>query len=489
MKFIRYIRRHVIPVSVSLLITVVLLMNSQGWGWKIDFVQRLENYAYDTRLQWTMPRGVDPRIVIIDLDERSLQQEGHWPWPRNKVAHLVDLLFDVYKIDVLGFDIVFAERDESSGLQHLDALASKELSGDASFKSTLDRIRPQLDYDQLFANSLQDRRIALGYYFRDDARGNEGVGALPPPTLRSDEFQTGSVEAMLATGYVGNLPELQKSAAAAGFFSHPLVDEDGVFRRAPLLEMYKGQLYESLVLSMMKLYFREPRVRLWYESEEKKDYTLEYLKLGQRSIPVDSHIAALIPFRGVQGSFKYVSATDVLRGQVSKDVLRDAVVLIGSTAPGLKDLRATPMQQVYAGVEMHANLIAGILDSVVKERSPSLSSFEFMELLLVGILLTYALPALNPLKATALFGAVLAGVLALDFSLWGFGNNQALPLASSLLLIAILFIFNMAYGFLVEHRGKRLLSGLFGQYVPPELVDEMAKDPGAYSLWRAKAGN
>ncbi len=482
MKFIRHIQRHAIPVGVSVLMTLVMLCHSKGWGWHFDFVTRLETYAYDVRLKLTMPHGVDRRVVIVDLDERSLQEQGHWPWSRNKMAQLVDLLFDRYKINVLGFDVVFAESDESSGLRKLEALAGKELSADAGFKSTLNRIKPQLDYDQLFANSLQDRRVALGYYFRVDAQGNEGLGALPQPALKSSDFRPDSVDAIVATGYVGNLPQLQKSAPEGGFFSHPLVDEDGVFRRAPLLQMYKGQLYESLALAMVKMYLRTPTIQLAYESEEQTDYSLAFLKLAGHWVPVDSHVATLIPFRGPEGSFRYVSATDVLRGKVDREVLDDAIVLIGSTAPGLKDMRATPMQQVYAGVEMHANVIAGILDRNIKQRSPSFTEYEFGVLLLIGLLLAFAFPGLAPWKAFTLSFVVVVSVLGVDAAFWSFPTNQILPLAGTLLLVSVLFVFNMVYGFFIENRSKRLLGGLFGQYVPPELVDEMAKDPGAYSL-------
>ena len=482
MKFIRHIQRHAVPVGVSLLLTLVMLLNSQGFGWKFGFVQRMENYAYDLRLQWTMPGGIDPRIVIVDLDEKSLHEVGNWPWSRNKLAQMVDQLFDVYEIDVLGFDVVFAEPDESSGLRQLQALADEELRADAGFKSTLKRIKPQLDYDQLFANSLQDRRVALGYYFRVDTQGNEGLGALPQPTLKASEFRPAGVDAIVATGFVANLSDLQASAPVGGFFSHPLVDEDGIYRRAPLLHMYKGQLYESLAMAVAKLSLRQPTIELKYSSSEESDYTLESVKLGRNWVPLDSHLAALIPFHGLKGSFRYLSATDVLHGRVDPKVLHDAIVLVGSSAPGLNDLRATPMQQVYPGVEMHANLIAGILDSTIRERPPVAEKIEFEELLLVGLLLAIALPGLSPWRAIGLFLGVLVSVGGMDYFWWEESNNQVLPLASVLMLMAALFVFNMAYGFFVENRSKKLLGGLFGQYVPPELVDEMAKDPGAYSL-------
>ena len=164
MEFIRYVRRHVIPIGVSLLMTLLLLLNSRGIL-PLDSVQRLENFAYDVRLQWHMPNVADPRLVIVDIDERSIQEQGRWPWSRDKLAKLVDILFDKYQIDALGFDVMFSDRDESSGLRQLEELARTEFRADDNFKSALNRLRPQLDYDQLFANSLKGRRVALGYFF------------------------------------------------------------------------------------------------------------------------------------------------------------------------------------------------------------------------------------------------------------------------------------------------------------------------------------
>ena len=486
MKLIPYFRRHVIPIGVSLLMTMVLLLHSLGIL-PFEPIQRLENFAYDVRLQWHMPNSVDARLVIVDIDERSIREQGRWPWSRNKLAKLVDVLFDKYQIDALGFDVMFSERDESSGLRQLEALAKTELSADDNFKSALNRLKPQLDYDQLFADSLKGRRVALGYTFSVEnqgskAQGDKSVGSLPPPALRSDQFKPGSIDPIQATAFVGNLPELQSQAMAAGYFSNPTVDADGIFRRAPLLQMYRGELYESLALAMAKLILRRTEIKLNYESLQSTDFTMESLKLGERRLPVDNRVAALIPYIGKQGSFAYVSATDVLQGKASTELLKkQSWVLVGSTAAGLKDLRATPMQSVYAGVEMHANLIAGIVDGGVMERPASAPAFEFLALILIGVLLAIVLPSLGPFIATLLFLGVLASVIGFDAYLWT-QARLAMSLASIMLLAASLFVFNMAYGFVIERRGKRLLGGLFGQYVPRELVDEMAKDPAAYSL-------
>ncbi|MEI8028264.1 MAG: adenylate/guanylate cyclase domain-containing protein [Comamonadaceae bacterium] len=476
-----FLRRHAIRIVLSLLVVLPFLMNALGVV-DLAFIQSINNYSYDVRLQWTMPNTIDKRIVILDIDEKSLQEQGHWPWPRNKLAHLVDLLFDQYRIDVLGFDMLFAESDESSGLRSLQQLARTEFAGNTNFKLALDKLRPHLDFDQIFADSLKNRRVVLGYYFHHEGRQSGSVGTLPAPSLRRGSFDPHNVEATVASGFSANLPELQISAATSGFYNAtPLVDADGVFRRTPLLQMYDGDLYEALAVSVARLALRVPAVELGYEGGEQDPRSLEFLDLGKRRIAVDRDVAALIPYRGKEHSFAYVSASDLLNGKTPLPTLQGAIVLVGTTAPGLMDLRSTPVQEVYPGVEMHANLIAGIIDGNIKEGLAHPVGFEVELLLVIGVLLALALPALSPLRATVLSGALITALTAAYVLTWK-SANLVLPLTSSLFMVVVLFVFNMAYGYFVESRGKRMLTSLFGQYVPPELVDEMAKDPGAYTL-------
>ncbi len=291
-----------------------------------------------------------------------------------------------------------------------------------------------------------------------------------------------NVGAVSASGFSANLPVLQNAAASGGFFNAtPLIDPDGVFRRISLVQMFDGQLYETLSLAMVRLVTHEPRLELVYEGGTPSAVALEFLKLGKRRIPVDNQVAALVPFRGRQGSFVYVSASDVLQSKVAPAVLRGAIVLVGTTAPGLLDLRNVPMQDTYAGVELHANMIAGMLDGNILHRPPLMLGVEFVLLIIVGVAMAISLPMLSPLMATLVTLGTLLAVVTTNFYAWQM-LHIIVPLASGVVLIASLFVFNMSYGYFVDARGKRMLAHLFGQYVPPELVDEMAENPQAYSL-------
>ena len=155
-----------IGVRPALGMAIILLMLMHVAGvFPLSFIDKLEQFSYDARLNLLMPKTVDKRIVIVDIDEKSLKEQGQWPWSRNKLAMLVNQLFETYQINTLGFDVVFAEKDESSGLRNLEWLQQNDLKNDAQFTAAFKALKPSLDYDGAFANSLKNRKVVLGYYF------------------------------------------------------------------------------------------------------------------------------------------------------------------------------------------------------------------------------------------------------------------------------------------------------------------------------------
>ena len=475
-------KRHIVRIALGLALMLVFV-GHVAEVYNIGLITRLDNIIYDARLTLTMPGGVDPRIVILDIDERSLDKNalGHWPWPRDKLAALITKLFDKYGIAIVGFDVVFAEPDESSGLPVLDKLAKGRLKDVAPFQSALNQLRPQLDYDAVFAKAIKGRPVVLGYYFNHEKSVRSG--AIPAPVLPAGTFQGRQIRFTSWEGYGGNLPELQANAANAGHFN-PVVDPDGVSRRVPMLVEYNDAYYDALSLAMIRVLAGNPKVEPGFASEQfsSKSYSgLESVKAGPVTIPVDDTVSALIPYRGRRGSFKYISLADVYFDRVPKDELRGKIALIGSSAPGLVDLRSTPVGSVYPGVEIHANMIAAMLDNDFKQKPPYMLGAEVVLLLIGGIGLSLLVPLLSPFKATLVSVLATVLIIGLDVLLWT-KAGLVLPLASSLLMIAVLFAFNMSWGYFVESRSKRQFTELFGQYVPPELVDKMAEDPEKYSM-------
>ncbi|RKZ54115.1 MAG: adenylate/guanylate cyclase domain-containing protein, partial [Candidatus Parabeggiatoa sp. nov. 2] len=413
------IKRHALRWLLSLIILLFFILHATGiveWS----FINALEHKAYDVRLELTMPNPVDNRIVIVDIDEKSLSEIGRWPWNRSVIARLIDQLFDTYQIDVLGMDAVFPEPDESSGLKKLQALAQGPLKDAPVFLERLKSIEKTLDYDGLLAQSLQNRRIVLGYAFTSAQDGTSEAGQLPPPTIPMEKVSAYHFSYREGKGFAANLPKFQASAMTGGHFNS-VPDPDGIVRRVPLLFGYKGQLYESLSLAMARIALGADEVGLEFYLENGQS-SLENLLVGNRAIPVDEELQALIPYRGKWGSYPYVSATDVLQGRVEDpNFLKDKIVLFGTTAQGLRDTRAIPMQNVYPGVEIHANIISGILDDNIMSYLPYEEAAEVLLLILIGVVMISLLPLFGPLTAT--IATLVLSCLVIWFNLFSW-NEQ-----------------------------------------------------------------
>jgi adenylate cyclase len=477
--------QRIIRLVLSLLILLALLIDTSDL-YNYPFVRKLENWTYDARLNFTLLGSRDDNVVIVDIDETSLAKVGRFPWKRDKLATLVDNLFDHYQINTLGFDIVFAEKDESSGLQAFEGLAQNELRQNREFLQTLERIKPSLNYDRLFADSMRNRNIVLGYYFKSNLQEGEQekTGQLPPAITKMDDIWNKRLPINKAIGYGANLAQLQKAAPSGGYFDNPFVDSDGVFRRVPLIQNYKGYLYSSLALATTRAATGNPGLELLVESDGTQSaqdyYALESMKLGNYTIPVDHNGAVYVPYRGKLGSFPYVSAYKILDKSADLSILKNKIVLLGTSAPGLLDLRSTPVQNVYPGVEVHANIISGILNQTIKHKPAWVIGYEFVLLLIVAIAVALVLTFLSPTFAA--LSSLGITVLVLFGTMWAWSNNLILPLASPLLLISLLFTVHMTYGFFIESRGKRQLAQTFGQYIPPELVDEMVHTSSEFSM-------
>ncbi len=489
----RLISRRWTRIIVTLVPLAFALLHATG-VLRLGVLQTLDNIIYDARLRATMPGSLDPRIVIVDIDEKSLAEVGQWPWSRNKLAALVDELHGRQGAALLGFDVVFAEADESSGLKNLNRLADDEFRNQPGFKDKLRELEPALNYDALFAESLRQRPVVLGYYFTSDREGRTS-GVLPAPAMSPDALQGRGIAFMNWTGYGANIEPLARAASGAGFFNS-ITDADGVVRSLPLIAEYKGQYYESLALAMLRRLLGKPQVEPGFATENwlGRDWAAGYqrlesvtLKSGRQTlaIPVDQQIAALVPFRGTGGpgggSFQYLSASDLLAKRHPADSLRNKIVLIGTTAPGLLDLRVTPVGETYPGVEVQANALAGLLDGKVLARPDYAVGFEILMLILAGVTLALALPRLSAMGAVAAGAAVVAAIVAVNFGLY-MGRGLVLPMASALVMAFFAFALNMSYGFFVESRARRRLANLFGIYVPPELANEMMKHPYSYSM-------
>lgn len=477
------VRSIIIRASITLAVLAVFLLHVSGVV-NIRLVAQLENLAYDARVRLTMQSDDPSQVVVVDIDERSISAEGQWPWSRDRLAVLIDQLFDAYDVRAAGFDIAFPEADRNTGAELLQELAEGELAMDPQYQDAYARLQPRLDTDARFAESFRDRNVILGYVFRPfafDGTDNE-LGALPPPLFSKTDISP-DLDFLKAEGYSANVPVLQQHAASGGFFDNPVVDSDGVFRRVPALQQYNGNVYTSLAIELVRAARDWERLEFaWAADADVRDNIhLEHLRIGELRIPVDEDVALYVPYRGPSFTIPYVSAIDVLRGTADASLLHDRVVLIGTSAPGLLDARVTPVSEYFVGVEVHANIVDGILGQRLKYRPSWMLGAHVELLVLLAVLLTFIL-ARYPVVPATLLTLALAGLLVAGNLLAWQRAGFIVPLASPLLFVALVFVLHTVYGLLVESRGKRYLSQMFGQYVPPELVEEMDRDQQDISL-------
>jgi adenylate cyclase len=460
---------------------LVLLVAAHVAGvFHIAAMQRAEAWLYDAWLMRTAPAGADDRVAILDIDEASLKSVGRWPWSRDTMTALAEQLFDHYGVAAVGFDVVFAEPDTSSGLDTLKQLAQSDLAGSRDFQAALEQLAPRLDYDARFAQALADRPVSLGYYFLPEGYGDATSGMLPAPSLTADAFAPLQPGSPPPTGYGANLQAFQEAAQGAGFFNMR-ADEDGTARQMALVSPYGPGYYLALSASTLRVAFGgdEALGGVDRQAVAGRQYVSPWLEVGGIRVPLSADGTVHVPYRA--GSpFPYFSAAQVLAGKTPLAHLEGRIVLVGSTAPGLADLRVTPFSSTFPGVEIHAHLIAGMLDGDIRITPPWADDARLAAVLLLGGLLVAVLLRFGPSIGLATTIVLLALLLAAYNAAWS--RYWVVPMAAPMLTLLGLYALNTAYGFFAATRSKRQITRLFGQYVPPELAAEMSQDPAHYTM-------
>lgn len=479
-------------------------------------ITRLEYLIYDQRMSATpkAEKSAENKIVIVDLDERSLQAEGQYPWNRIKVGQLTERLSDNGAL-VVGFDITFPEPDR--GIRDLLAPVNlRELN--PAFSETLAEIEDDIDGDQYFANAMQeaiDVVLAINFTQQSDVAYND----LPDSIVDIGQELADTVTVADMTGFTGNINLLQYSAAGNGSMNQE-PDLDGIVRRVPLVIRYGSELFPTLSLEMIRVYnFLENYELVTQAYGDLEVVTAVRIGKGPGAfvIPTDGRGQVNVPYVGRSSLgnndfFPYISATDVLQGTLSeeeKDALENSLVLVGTSAPGLGDIRAMPLQQVYPGVEVHANMLNALLNSIAATtlnvssgeastesvfagfqrddqvffpfRPDWASGAMFVVITVLGLAMALAFPYFGAATMTST-AAALAGLgVWLNFQLWTV-YKMDFPLVLLLFLVLLITTINLIYGFLSESQTRKVIKGMFDQYVPPAHIDSMLADPDNYSF-------
>jgi adenylate cyclase len=388
------------------------------------FLKRFDDAAYDILLRSARTRPPAGRVVIVDIDERSLTTIGQWPWRRSLIGDLIARLRHM-GATTIALDMVFAEPD-----------------------------RDGTPSDEALAVSLREGRVVLGNAMRFDAGGGEGSACeMHPvgPAVVHQGDETGESPYFQATAAVCNLPALAGAAGASGFMN-AAPDGDGILRRVPLLMEFEGRVYPSLALAatMAATGSRDLVLRI-------ANVNTAWLIFGDRAVPVDGKANALLRYRGVKQSFPYVSAADVLRNRVPPGTLQDKIVFVGTTALGTREVVSTPLDTLFVGVEVQATVADNLLQQDFMRRSQLGTVLEGLAVVAAGLAVTLLMATTGTLPGVAGGGIAIAAVwLATG---WAFSTTGVFvsPVAPTIAVMAALAMMTLL-NFTIE-RGRADTAG------------------------------
>lgn len=460
-------------IALGVFLTLLLVGTQFSSGYARQLLDRLDLLIYDLRFNLLLPYShKEPpaqRIVIIDIDERSLKEVGHWPWSRKTLAKLVDKLAAAGVVSIT-FDVVFSEPEPNMAAE----IASTQQA--APIAHDLLQLAPQFDYDGQMAASIGKVDVTLGYILHGE---NFRTGGMPAShiDLAPELVQRTSVERM--SGYTTNIPVLQQAARGQGFINGP-PDPDGIVRRAPLVLHYGDQLYPSLALQTAMTYLLLDSVKPAVINDGKAVY-LQSIELGDKLIHTDEKGQMLVPYRGHRGSFPYIPAVDVLNGKADPALLSGSIAMVGTSAIGLVDLRTTPVGAMFPGIETQATIVDALLRGDVPFKPDIALGINMVGILLLGCLLALLMPFVGPAVMSLLGLGTFVVVAAVNVWLWQ-AKGLDIPVSGPLLTVMTLYIINISFGFFTAAQQKEQIKGMFGQYVAPAHIDRLLDDPAALSF-------
>lgn len=439
-------------------------------------IERLNNIAYDMQLRADLlthrKKTLDTAVVIVDVDDRSLAEEGRWPWPRSKLALIVDHLQAAGAV-VIVFDMLFPYKENNIAEMVLQKITQEKLTN-PPLETTFQKILPFFDNDAKFAASLTKIDAVVGVSFLHHP---EVDGVVPPPIIPTTK-ENATLDLITAEGVIGPNQVIETAAKNVGFINvYP--DDDGVIRRVPLLMRYKDGIYSSLALEAVRIYLLS-KVEL-ITALYGNSLRLEGIKMGSTVVPTDDNGDVIIPFQGERFSYPYFSATDVLHDHVPKDAFTGKIVFIGATAVGLGDVKPTSIQNLFPGIEINATIADGILKNNFPYKPAWVLGAEIFLTMLIGMVFLFIFPYFGP-RIITLFLIGMPVLLIWGNAEFRLKTGLIVDIFIPMLLMIVLALFNMIYGYLFETRKREELKHMFGQYVPEKHIDEMLQSHGNYGL-------
>lgn len=424
----------------------------------INLPKSLESIDNSLRDYMFVLRGEKPQsnqVVIVDIDEKSLGTLGQWPWSRHKVAKILENLAAA-NAAIIGFDIVFAEEDNSSPHKVLKELNIKK-----------DDVP---NYDEIFANMVVNTPTILGYQFQLEEEEYIKMKAPQIPAIFIEKNRQQGEEFLLnAKGTILNIPLLQDNAYSSGFFNN-VPDPTGVVRSVPMVIRYEEQIYPALSLEIVRAVSGIDKVYINYD-----ELGVKNISIGDFDIPTDRYGRLIVNFRGKEKTFKYLSAVDIFNNTFDKNLIKDKIILIGTSAAGLLDLRATPFESIFPGVEIHANAIDNILTSDFLAKPAYIDAVNLINIVLISIVammvVTFTPFWFNPFVAVSLL-AIQGYVIYYMLFTQGIVLNIFFPFFTTILTTIVATLIDYFY----EIKQEEAIKKKFASKVSKEVMDSLLKN-------------
>ncbi|MDI6795478.1 MAG: adenylate/guanylate cyclase domain-containing protein [Desulfatibacillaceae bacterium] len=482
--------RRIFKVNALFITIFVVLVVCGAYLSKVFFLEVMDLKTLDLRFEFRGAKEPGPEVLLAVIDERSLAEQGKWVWPRSKIAELINALSDAGAA-AIGLDIGFLEPDPAStslAIGQVEEELARRKMLDKELFAQLENIRAAGDYDTILAQAIKNSKapVALGFFFQ---MSREGVGGVDDQTLAMQlanasgaryqvihETQKGKDFAGLPFAFMpqANIELLASSTDYSGYFNM-FPDSDGTVRWMPMVIKCQDEFFAPLALSTLRAYLGEDIVL------SVDEFGVRNLRLGRTNLPVNETGHLLINYFGPGRTFPHISVTDILEGRVEKERLNGKIVLVGATAVGIFDLRVTPFDKIFPGLEIHANVLENILRNDFVTKPNWVAIIDLAAILLFGAVLGFLLPRLKVFSGGMLvlglliFTAILAQVAFSSFGL-------AVSLVYPVLVILLLYLGLTIYKYVTEEAEKRFLKGAFSTYLAPSVVAEIMKDPQMLAL-------
>ncbi|MEM9276959.1 MAG: adenylate/guanylate cyclase domain-containing protein [Pseudomonadota bacterium] len=425
------------------------------------FLQNIRHQSFDFYHQ-VKPREYTPQpVTIVDLDEESLREYGQWPWPRTRIAQLIDRLNEMGAVTI-GFDIVFAEPDRLSPaiIARDNSFLPRDLArGLAKLPSNETAMAAAMRRGNVVVGQTSARRR------EDSQEADEKIKYFPPVQLGENP----STFLTDLPGLVRNVFELEDAATGLGIIT---IEEetDGIVRRVPLIVGVDGKIWTSLSVEALRIASGGNSLAI-----RTHEAGIENIVIAGNKVSTDAR-GRVWPYYTRNIKQRFVSIADVLNGKADPQKINGHIILVGTSAVGLEDYRSLPVGERVPGVEVHAQVLENIMTDQFLTRSVVSERMEMLGTTLTGLLIVALIPGFGAMVSFLCAVILITGTFAISW--WSFSQQLLLVDATwPVMTFGSLFIFGATANYIREERKRREIRGAFGQYISPALVDQLSDNP------------